>query len=252
METKATLEGLKKVIFFPFQAAGWGTKALIGSALAFANYLIPLVPWLPLLGYAGQISRQVATSEEDPRLPEWDEWNNFFADGLKILGAGLIYQLPAILLLGLGVILILVSVLIPSGNFSDDTSLLIFGVGYIGGLTLLYLGMIVIVALTIFMSPALAHMLVKGEFRAAFAIGEWWPLFKNNWSAFLLTPLLVYTLNIGITLLSYLLYASLVLCLVAPFFVAFGIYFTTVVYFALIGIAYRDSLQRQTTAIETV
>lgn len=250
METKATLEGLKKIIFFPFQAADWGMKALIGSVLAFANYIIPLIPWLPLLGYAGQISRQVATSEDDPRLPEWDEWGRFFADGLKILGAGLIYQLPAIFIVVLGTVLMVTGILFPMDSPVSDAGSFLFVVIYLGGLILVYLGLIIMFALAVLISPALAHMLVKGEFRAAFALGEWWPLFKANWGAFLLAPLLVYTLNIGITLVSYLLFASLVLCLVAPFFAAFGTYFTTVVYFALIGVAYRDSLQRQTTTLK--
>lgn len=43
MASTASLEGVKKAVFFPFKGKGWGVKMLIGSALVFANFIIPIV-----------------------------------------------------------------------------------------------------------------------------------------------------------------------------------------------------------------
>ncbi|MDW8228184.1 MAG: DUF4013 domain-containing protein [Anaerolineales bacterium] len=219
-------------------------KAVIGSALAFANYILPLIPSIPLLGYAGQITRRVTTSDEDPSLGEWDDWGRFFSEGLKIVGAVFLYELPALLLVALSVTLMVLGVFLPLESSSEDALFLAFMLIYLAGLFLFYFGLVLTFVLAIFMAPALAHMLYTGEFRSAFAIREWWPIFKANWVGFALAPVLVYTLNILITMIGYLLYFSIILCFAFPFLAAFGIYLTITIYFALIAVAYRDSLAK--------
>jgi hypothetical protein len=91
MASTASLEGVKKTIFFPFKGKSWGVKLLIGSALNLANYIIPLLPLIPVYGYAGQIARRVILQDEDPEMPEWSDWGLFFSDGIKLLGAAAIY-----------------------------------------------------------------------------------------------------------------------------------------------------------------
>jgi hypothetical protein len=112
MASTASLEGVKKTIFFPFKGKGWGGKLLLGSALNLANYIIPILPLIPVYGYAGQIARRVILQDEDPEMSEWNDWGLFFSDGIKILGATAIYSFPGILIMLIGYLVMF------AGNFA--------------------------------------------------------------------------------------------------------------------------------------
>jgi hypothetical protein len=45
-----------------------------------------------------KIMRQVAAGQQ-PSMPDWDDWETLFKDGLKLLGVRLIYILPLLLVL---------------------------------------------------------------------------------------------------------------------------------------------------------
>ena len=96
-----SFEGVKQAVFFPFRGEKWGIKVLIGSALTFGSFIIPIIPVLPVFGYFGQIMKGIIIQEQDPEMPAWNDWGTLFLDGLKLLGAVIIYLLPA-LILGIG------------------------------------------------------------------------------------------------------------------------------------------------------
>jgi len=102
MASTVSLEGVKKAVFFPFQGRDWGTKMVIGGALNFANFVIPLVPLIALLGYTGQVMKGIITRDEDPQLPEWKDWGVFFLDGIKMFGVLVLYTLPGFLVIAFG------------------------------------------------------------------------------------------------------------------------------------------------------
>ena len=93
-----SFEGVKKAVFFPFRGEKWGFKVLIGSALTFGSFIIPIIPMLPVFGYFGQIMKGIIVQEQDPEMPAWNDWGTLFLDGLKLLGAVIIYLLPALIL----------------------------------------------------------------------------------------------------------------------------------------------------------
>lgn len=82
-----------RAISYPFAGAGWHRKLALAAVLT----LIPILGWLPLLGYGMRIAQRVAEDPTSP-LPEWDDWGDLFAGGLRVIAVQFVWFLP---LLGL-------------------------------------------------------------------------------------------------------------------------------------------------------
>jgi hypothetical protein len=251
MTTTASLEGTKKVVFFPFRGKNWGLKMLIGSALGLANYIIPLVPIIPLYGYAGQIAKRVIIEGEDPELPEWNNWGLFFSDGIKLFGATVIFMIPTLLLMGGGYLVMFGSnfAFMFDPNFYRSSEsvtpfLLTSMVGAVVGMAFWMLGMLLSFVTGIFLPPALGHLIAKGQFGAAFRIREWWPIFKSNFTGYVLMLALLYGISMGLIWVSYIFYFTVVLCFLMPFALAAVSFLLSVIHFSLIAVTYRDGTQK--------
>jgi len=57
MPAASAITMLKAVFRFPFQGK-WRDRFLVGTALTFAGFVIPIVPLIFVYGYALQIMRQ--------------------------------------------------------------------------------------------------------------------------------------------------------------------------------------------------
>jgi hypothetical protein len=245
----ASLEGAKKTVFFPFQGKNWATKVLIGMGIALANFIIPLVPLIPIYGYAMQIGKRIVQHNEDPALPDWNDWGLYFSDGIKLFGANILYTLPGILLLIIGYVLMFL------GNFSflfdpnfymtaeASPSYFLFSmIGTFGGIFLIIFGILLVLAGSFLALPALGHLLARGEFGAAFRIREWWPVFKANWSGYLLALALFYGITIGLTWIPYILYFTIVLCILLPVALSAMMFLSNIIHVSLIAVTYRDGV----------
>jgi hypothetical protein len=253
MASTVTLEGVKKAIFFPFRGEKWGVKVLIGSALYFANFIIPIVPAIPLFGYFGRIMKRIIVQDEDPELPEWNDWGALFLDGIKLFGALLIYLLPALILTIGGYVLFMVldfSLVFSSTTYTQYSSnpfpMSIIGsaIGMFGGLAVAMLGMVLIYVTLVFVPPALGNMIAKDDFGAAFHFKEWWPVFKANLSGYVVALAIALGLFTLMYILALFLYATVILCFLLPFAFCFIFFVFGTVSFSLYAIAYRDGTRK--------
>jgi hypothetical protein len=90
-------------------------KLLIGSLLVLVG-----VGFIPLAGWRLEhIRRNIR--EEDPFLPEWDDFGKYIMDGLKLLAFNLIWYSPIVLL----VIVVAVAVIVISGRVASEEDLAI-------------------------------------------------------------------------------------------------------------------------------
>ena len=201
MKSTITLEGVKQAVFFPFHGQKWGVKLVIGSALGFANFIVPLVPFVPVYGYYMRIMKGILLDGEDPRMPEWNDWGNLFLDGIRLFGAVLLYMLPGLLLILIGYGLFFVpyfTTIISSVNFNSANPDLapLYGsmLAMFAGTPMMLLGFALTFGVSLIIPPAISHMVIRGEFMAAFRIKEWWPVLKVNFSGFLLS--LAFTLGV--------------------------------------------------------
>ncbi|MBN2386086.1 MAG: DUF4013 domain-containing protein [Anaerolineales bacterium] len=247
MDSQTSLEEIKKNISFPFRGSSWGPKALIGSALSLGNFIFPLLPLIPLLGYAAQVMKQILRSDQEPSLPEWSDWNAILVDGLKVLGVQMLYGLPGGLLYAAAMLLFMapafVMPLLTVFSSSQVQALSLFPlmpIAMILAMILMLLGTLAMLGAMVLIPPSLGHMVAKNEFSAAFRVREWWPVFKANLVGFSLTIVLLMGLSVCATFVVQILYFTLILCVLIPFALSFLSYIHAVLSLALYAIAYRD------------
>ena len=92
-----------KSFTFVFEDEAWVTKILIMAAILFLGVffswllLIPAIVAAALInGYMVEIIRRVIRGQVDG-LPEWDNWGDLIAEGLKVLVIQIVYMLPIII-----------------------------------------------------------------------------------------------------------------------------------------------------------
>lgn len=253
MASTVSLEGVKKAVFFPFRGEKWGMKLLIGSAVSFANLIIPILPGFFLTGYLSRVMKAIIVQDEDPQMPEWNDWGGLFMDGLKLSGASFIYFLPAFILSVCGYILFMVldlSFIVSASTAANSSSnpfsevTLVSGIGMFAGIAVAMIGMLLSYVTLVFIPPALANLIAKNDFKAAFRFKEWWPVFKTNLSGFAIALALSFGL-FGIMYLAIMvLYASVVLCFLIPFAIAVIAFVLSTLSFSLFAVAYRDGVRK--------
>lgn len=70
----------------------WFKKIIIGGLLTVLGITFPAV-----IGWMVEIIRRVSAGNPEP-LPGWDNIGGYFVDGLKMIGVGLVWMLPIILI----------------------------------------------------------------------------------------------------------------------------------------------------------
>jgi len=258
MASTVSLDGVKKAVFFPFQGKSWGVKILIGVALFFANFLV--VPLLFVMGYSAQVMKRIIVKDEDPEMPEWNDWGTLLLDGLKLYGAVLIYELPSLILiiggyflgmaLNIGFSLATVPIMANSSDPSAVPILPFFGgmAGMFGGMAVAMFGIVLSFVSMVFIPPAVGNMIAKGEFSAAFRVREWWPVMKANVSGYVLTIVIAMGLFSVMYILIMVLYMTIVLCFLLPVVLGIVGFITSTITYALYAIAYRDGVHKLAAA----
>jgi hypothetical protein len=248
-----SFEGVKRAVFFPFRGEKWGLKVLIGSALTFGSFIIPVIPALPVFGYFGLIMKGIIVKEADPEMPAWNDWGGLFLDGLKLFGAMIIYLLPALILSIGGYALFLLldfsmafsaSALAQTSSSTFPLAMIASIFGMVIGLAVMMLGIALAVVTIIILPPALGNMLAKGKFEAAFHFGEWWPVLKANLGGFVVAVMLAMGLFYLMYVLAIVLYATIILCFLLPFAFAAILFISGATGFSVYAVAYRDGVRK--------
>ena len=238
----------QQVLAYPFRDPKWGNKLLVGSAVLLAGFIVPVVPALFVMGYFARILRQ-AIADGEWRLPEWDEWGHMLTDGLKLLGASLVYSLPAIVLMMVAFGLSFVPSFIPFFQSGADESQVgtwvaaMLGASMLGW-ALMGLAMLVWLVTLLFQPPAMAHMVAKGTFGAAFRIREWWRIVRANRAGFALAYVIVMGLGMMVYSAMTVLYMTLVLCFLIPFVMVPLEVYVLMIAGVVFGEAYRTGANR--------
>lgn len=179
-----------KSFSYVFADDRWVTKILIAAGILVAGIvlcwllLIPLIIAALLLGgYGVEIMRRVMNGDPQP-LPEWDNWQAFLMDGLRLAAISIVYSLPIIVIsvcVG-GVIGIIGSD--SSGQMSDFGALLSWGLNCLS-----FLWSLVVYLL---LPAAVAHYIVSGQLNSAFRFGDIIQFVRANIKTYLIVLVLTY------------------------------------------------------------
>ncbi|MCS7177948.1 MAG: DUF4013 domain-containing protein [Anaerolineae bacterium] len=242
------LSNLTSLFRFPFQGHDWANRFIVGCALLFAGWVVPIVPVLFIYGYAVDLMRRVIRGDE-PSLPPWENWGRLFVDGLRAWVVGLVYLLPGTVILVGGFMLYMVGSfgMIPLAERQPPDALLfsffvligVYFLSYLVGSLLFFLGLIPLPAAT-------AHFVAEDRLGAAFQVRRWWAVLRERGWEYLIVWILLF----GITLLIYLIlmgvYSTMCLCWLVPILAAPMAFYTTLVAAALFGLVWRDYAIRTT------
>lgn len=164
-----------KPFTFVFEDPRWVQKVLIGGLFYLAAFV--LVGWFFVLGYVARLTRNVIAGSPRP-LPEWDDLGDYFGEGLRLFGVGLVYVLPIIVLVGL----LITPAAIMSAIERED-------VQAVGGLFASCSTCLIIpiaFALMFFMPASMLRVIAEERFGAAFEFGAIWAFIKANIGNYLL------------------------------------------------------------------
>lgn len=237
MSETITSENLQTIFTFPFKDERWVSKFTVGSLLYMISIFI--LPGFFVGGYSYEVMRRIIVDKAVPSMPEWDDFGEYLANGVKLFGVGLLYGSPTLMLMFPFFALIFVVPFITSLSEKYlDTLFIAFplaiGLLVFGGLVGFVFGMLGL--------AAKGHMVAKGEFAAAFRIREWWPIFRANLGGFLLAYLVLMALSYTLTFAVQILMMTLVLCIIVPFLLVGVSFYLSLVSNALFAKAYADGV----------
>ncbi len=215
------MNNLQETLFFPFRDADARKQFLIACAVMLAGFIVPILPFILLMGYTTRIMRQIIDERQEPSMPDWqkNDWSEMLLDGLRLYGAQLILILPLMVLIGCGVI----SIIGGSAGFAalaDESSRSIAPVGglfFFVGILLVVLFGILSIPYGIITTAAQAHVATKRSFSAAFDFKEWWPIFVKGLGQFVIAYVLIMASSLILGLVMQIAMITIVLICVVPF-----------------------------------
>lgn len=242
-------QAFQDLLQFPFRTPGGKTKMLIAGLLVLANFLIPFVPGLFLIGYGGLIMREIIVEKRHPDLPDWNDLGGMFVLGAKLGAAGLIYSLPALaILLASYFGMMAPAFLAPFAPAASNQELgRWFGLSMLsmfGGMFGIGIGIVLALATFFVFVPAMGHIVATNSFQAGFRVREWWQVLRANFGGFVVAIILTGGLYMVVLFLMQALYMTIVLCLAIPLLLAAVSAYVLPIFYALMGYAYAEGAQK--------
>jgi hypothetical protein len=244
-ETFST-RGLKALFGYPFHHPKWEGKVVVLALLCLAGFFLPILPWLPVLGYAAEIMRRASNGEGDPDLPEWEDWGRLFLDGLRIGGAALVAILPLILVFICGFSAYFASLLGVIMENSDSRSASIPAFIFAGNsffILMMICGLLLTLLIFIPLPAALVHVAHKRSFAALFDVSGWWRVFSANIGGFLIGILLLWAVSFMMQILTNILVSTVVLCVFAFIAPILMVPYLVLISSLMYGQIYREGLE---------
>jgi len=243
------MNNIQETLLFPVRDADARKQFLFACLVALAGFIIPILPFLILIGYGAKIMRQIIEEKKSPSMPEWQgsNWSEMLMDGLRLYGAQLVLILPIFLFMGCGFISIFggstvmaissdknIDVLVPVG-------ILLFFVGF--GFILLFA--VLSLPYGIIISTVGPHVTTKRSFAAAFQFKEWWQIFRKGLGQFILGYAIIMILSFVFTFVIQIALITIVLmCIVPLIMIPYTAYLSLITnaLFAQAYVAGRDAL----------
>ena len=233
---------LDQIFVFPFKDAAARRHFLTGCLVALAGFVIPLLPFLLIYGYAVRIAKQVLKGEE-PHMVEWDDCEGMFKDGAKIFGIRMVYSLP-ILILIIPLFMALFTMPILAGTLSNSNLDLFFPflMAVIFGVMCLVIP--ISIPLSIIIPAAEMHVVDQDEFAAGFRIREWWTVLRSNLVGFIAAFAIYYVSSMLLTIALQIISATLIFACLLFFLVPAITPYILLIKYAVMAQAYRTGRER--------
>ncbi|MEM5773801.1 MAG: DUF4013 domain-containing protein [Anaerolineaceae bacterium] len=247
---------LEDVFSYPISDSKSKNKLFILSLITLASFFIPLAPWFILYGYMLQIERDLVQTGR-LELPEWTNWGRFLVDGAKATGIVLLYNLPLILLILVGFVVVFIPGFLLAGGESLEIvdsspwAVILAGIVTLGGFVGFSLMMIIAIGLNFILPAAVTHFAVQGQFKAAFRMHEVLAIVRRNFYDYLIAYVILVVISIFSALIVQILSLTIVLCVLIPFIQSAISAYTLLLYAGLFAKAYRGGLEKYQSEKQT-
>lgn len=228
---------LKEIFMFPIKDAEARKHFLIGSLVSLAGFVIPILPYFVLSGYAVKIVRQIFNNES-PHMVAWDDWGSMFKDGAKMYGVRIVYSIP-ILILAIPIFIAGVGMPIFMENANSanaDSILAIFSLIMFGAFCLI---IPLSFPLAVIIPAAEMHAVDKNEFAAGFRVKEWWPILRANLSGFIAAFGIYYVASMILMFAFQIIMATVILACLLPILLPALMMYLILVMYVTIAQAYK-------------
>ena len=233
---------LNQTFSFPFKDADSRKYFLIGCLVSLTAFIIPLLPFFILYGYAVRIVKQIMNNES-PRMVAWDDWGDMFKDGAKMFGVRIIYSIPILILVTpLFISSIIMPILMSNSHGSQMNTLFPILMVIIFGTICILIPISLLLAVII--PAAEMHVVDQDEFAAGFRIREWWVILRANLSGFIaaFAIYIVSTIILGFAI--QLIGATLIFACLLPFLLPAMMMYILLIMYTTIAQAYKGGKEK--------
>jgi hypothetical protein len=233
---------LNQTFSFPFKDADSRKYFLIGCLISLTAFIIPILPFFILYGYAVRIVKQILNNEA-PHMIAWDDWGDMFKDGAKMFGIRIIYSIPILILTApLFISSIVMPIFIGNSNGSEMDALFPILMVIVFGTICLLIPISLLLAVVI--PAAEMHIVEKDEFAAGFRIREWWEILRANLSGFVaaLAIYMVSSMILGFAI--QLIGATLIFACLLPFLLPAMTMYILLIMYTTIAQAYKGGKEK--------
>jgi hypothetical protein len=239
---------IDSLLLFPFRQERWAQKLLIAIVISLASAIIPILPNILLEGYVYQIMHRVIKEGKEFYLPDWQNPDQLFRDGLRLFGARFVAAAPWMLvIIPLFALFLLPAMLIGLGVLSGweigDTVGGLLSAMPMLGVCLLPFIVIAGLAYSLILPAAAAHVVAREDFYALFQVQEWWLIFRANFPGYLITFCVMSALGFILSLLAQFAFLTIILICILPILIAIPIPYLSIVGGAFSAAAYQAGKQ---------
>lgn len=247
---RSSTSSISEILTFPFRSEHAANRLLAGVGLLFLSIIIPILPALVVYGYLIQIMREVIDGRS-PGLPEWTDWGRLFVDGLKAFLVGLVYLLPAGLVMGVGTGLYcgvsILGIALSEGAGAQSAASDAFGPLLFVSIVVFFLSISIGAVLSMLgalpLPAAEASLSANDSLGSAFAFGKLLRVIRANLGGYIVAWLLLAGMWAFIYWAMMLVYYTIVLACLLPVIIMPVSYYSMLVAAALFGDAYREGAE---------
>lgn len=215
------MNNLQEILLFPVRDDDARKQFLLACLAVLAGYIIPILPFLVLMGYSAKVMRQVIDERKTPSMPDWQvsDWSEMLMDGLRLYGAQLVPMLPLFLLVGCGVIATTGGSITMAISAEENARIIApFGMLlFFGGFAFIMLVALLSFPFSIVLSAVGPHVVTNRSFEAAFRFKEWWQVFRKGFGQFLFGFAVTMAVSFALMLVVQFAMLTIVLMCLVPF-----------------------------------
>jgi len=247
MTESLSTKSLQSMLTFPFKDPNWAGKFFTAVGLTFASGMVPLIPALFVNGYMYRIMHNVIVEKEDPSMPAWTDWSKLLSDGWRLFAVTFLYQLPMMIIgmIGFAVYMVtFVGIMASENSGANEPAIFLTFIPMGIFMICIFVSTLLMILTACVLPAALGHTVAHDSFKAGFDFTGWWKVLKGNPGGFAVALLVLLGMFSVLYFAGGLFYMTIVLMCLMFVIPMVGMVYIELVGAALIGVAYREGVER--------